>query len=127
MNNIFPYPIKKRDYHSEIIEAEITDWRSKHRLPRHISAVESKPHRGGHNLSRINYLPKVCQINTNGQTKANPALDILKYQLSDRISQQKHLENLRYNLQHRLQVAKAQGNNHLVNILQDEYKQLNYI
>ena len=108
------------------MEAEITDWHRKHRLPRHISALETKSHRDRHSLnsSRIDCLPKVCQINTDEQKTANLALDILKYQLSDRIAQQKHLENIRSNLQHRLEVATAQGNQYLINILKDEYQQL---
>ena len=39
-------------------------------------------------------------------------------------TQKQHLENLRTNLERRLQVAKSQGNTQLVNILQNEYKQL---
>ena len=58
------------------------------------------------------------------QTTTNLPLNILRYQLSDRQAKQKHLNNIRQNLNRRLQVAKAQRNKQLINILQEEYQQL---
>lgn len=125
MKNIFSQP-KPRDkqYRLEIIETEINDWYSTHHLPRHISTPETRSHRGVHNVSKINYAPRVCRLDAGKLNKANSAWDILKYQLSDRASRQKHLENIFSNLEHRLQVAKTTGNNELVSILQAEYRQL---
>lgn len=126
MKHISPYPQQaKGKYKSEIINSEITDWSEGHRqLPRHISVPEIKSHRGRYNLNRIDYAPRVCRIDTYKPSTTNFALDILKYQLSDRAAQQKHLENLRSNLQRRLQAAQAKGDSQLINILQDEYQQL---
>ena len=122
MNNILFYSQRRERNRSEIIESEITDWHSKPQQLRGISTPETRSHRGRY--SGKNYIPKVCQLNTYQTTKANLAVDILKYQLSDRAARHKHLENVRLNLEHRLQVAKAQNNSQLVYILQDEYKQL---
>jgi hypothetical protein len=124
MKNIFAQPKLRGKYQSEIVETEITDWYSQHNLPRYISAPETKSYQGGHNLGKIDYTVRVCHVNAGKPTKTDLAWNILKYQLSDRASQQKHLENVRSNLEHRLQVAKTTGNNQLVNILQDEYRQL---
>ena len=129
MKNIFLYPnFKGYDRQSEIVETEISDWQSDRHLPRHLSVPETQSHRGrydlGKNLAKTNYLPRVCRLNSERQNRASLAVDILKYQLGDRVSQQKHLENLRHNLERRLQVAKSQGNSELLNILQDEYEQL---
>ncbi len=131
MKNLFSYPNHIREKSSlEITEAEITTYgRSQnlnHSYPRHISQWETKSHRNINSVvSQGGYTPKVCQISTyQTQTTTNLALNILKYQLSDRQAKQKHLENIRRNLERRLQVAKAQGNNQLVNILQEEFRQL---
>lgn len=125
MKNIFPYAKPRKYKHcSEIVETEFSDWQSKTYLPRHMSAPETKSHRGKRNANRIGNMPKVCHIELARQNQANLAVNILKYQLSDCPSRQKHLENLRHNLEHRLQVAKSQGNSQLLDILQDEYQQL---
>lgn len=117
--------IRRYKHHSEIIETEISDWRSQTYLPRHMFVPETKSHRGRHNLGKIDRLPpRICHIEPAGKKNTNLAVNILKYQLSDRASQQKHLENLRRNLEHRLQVAKSQGNSQLLNLLQEEYRQL---
>ena len=112
-------------YPREIISDDICDRTSRHRLPRHLSVMEIQSHRGGYDLERNNFLtqPIVCKIYSHQSTKASAALNILKYQLSDRTKQQ-HFKNLRTNLEHRLQVAKAASNERLVRILQDEYQQL---
>ena len=126
MKNIFSASkLTKPKSPSEIIESEITDWYSRHTLPRHMSVLETKSHRGGlGNLDKRNHVPKECRLDADRQQETNLALDILKYQLSDRAAKQKHLENVRANLERRLKVAKAQGNRQLVHILQDEYRQL---
>ena len=112
-------------YQSEIIETEISDWQSSHSLPHHRSILETKSHRNRYpNFNPINYVPRVCRINPKPEDQINTAIDILKYQLSDRDSRQKHLENVRFSLQHRLQVARATGNNQLIDILQAESQQL---
>ena len=125
MKNILSH-IKPRGYKYklDIIETEICDWQSRTYLPCHISALEIMSHRGGHNLGKTNYVPKVCCIEIEKQSNANTAANILRYQISDRASQQKHLENLLHNLERRLQVAKSQGNRQLLDILLKEYKQL---
>ena len=125
MKNIFSHSkSQKHKYQREIIKTEISDWQSKNKLPRHISAPETESHRGGYNPSKINYAPRLCEINPKKPDRVNLAINIIKYQLRDRTARQKHLENLRSNLNYRLQVAKSQKNERLLNILQDEYKQL---
>ncbi len=125
MKNISSYPKPRgRKHQLEIWEREISDWQSIHHLPLHISAPEIKSHRGGRNLGKISHAPRVCQINAGRENGADLAVDILRYQLGDRVAQQKHLENVRRNLEHRSQVAESQGNKQLLNILQDEYRQL---
>ena len=118
---------RTRGYKPEIIETEIGDWKSRHTLLRHMSVPETKSHRG-RNVGNTDYAPRTCQINADEQNQAkiaaNIALGILQYQLSDRSAQQKHLENVYSKLEHRLQVAKSQGNSQLLNILQNEYREL---
>ena len=124
MKNISFYSQSRRyKYQSEIIETEISDWNSRHYLPRHISVPQTQSHRE-RDLRTIDHVPRVCRIDSNNQNGTNLAVDILKYQLSDRASQEKHLENVCSNLQRRLLVAESQGNNQLIDILQDEYNQL---
>lgn len=125
MKHLSPFSqSRKPKYQSEIIDSEITNWHQDISLPRHISAPSTKSHRVRSRFYEVRYAPKVCQLDLDESKKANLALDILKYQLKDRTSQKQHLENLRTNLERRLQVAKSQGNTQLVNILQNEYKQL---
>lgn len=111
----------------EIAEAEIAMCRhsinSQHPRSRHISQWETKSHRNS--LKQFSYAPKVCQMSTyKTQTTTNLPLNILRYQFSDRQAKQKHLNNIRQNLNRRLEVAKAQRNKQLINILQKEYQQL---
>lgn len=126
MKHISSYSHRQQQkYESEIISTEITDWHNRHiQLPHHISVPETKSYRERYHLNQINAAPRVCRIDTYKPSTTNLALDILKYQLSDRASKQKHLENVRSNLQRRIEVAKAQGNRQLIDILQDEYRQL---
>lgn len=129
MKNIFSHRnLRECRSKLDLVETEIGDWQSKRNLPRHIAVPETQSHRGRSNLDRsfdrANYIPRVCRIDLERQERANVAVSILKYQLGDRTARQKHLENLRHNLEHRLQVAKSQGNSQLLNALQDEYEQL---
>lgn len=111
----------------EIAEAEIAMCRnsinSQHPRSRHISQWETKSHRNS--LTQFGYAPRVCQLSTyKTQTTTNLPLNILRYQLSDRQAKQKHFDNIRQNLNRRLQIAKAEKNSQLINILQEEYRQL---
>ena len=117
----------RKKYPSETIDSEIVDWHSQHRLPRHISALTTQSHRGKGNSGKHNGVfsqPKACAIDACQPQQTNAALNILKYQLSDRASLQKHHGNLLANLKHRLQKAKDRGDSQLWNLLQDEYQQL---
>ena len=102
-------------YSSEIFGK--TNPHQKPKLPRHISSLES----GSYN--RSNWM-KVQRLSLSHDSPTDAAWNILKYQLSDRSCQQKHLANLRNNLEHRLSVARVQGNEKLVQILQEESRQL---
>ena len=122
--NQLRYP-REAKFPLEITETEITGSNNRRNLPRHIAQWETKSHRNRNGVHQLGYAPKVCQINTDQmQATTKLAWNILRYQLSDRQAQQKHLNNVRRNLERRLQVAKAKGNNQLVNILQEEFKQL---
>ena len=112
----------------EIVEKKILS-RSRHQnrpysYPRHIAQWESSSHRGD-NISRIGIPPKTCKIqNAKTSATANLAVDILQYQLSDRITQKIHLESVRRSLEKRLQIAKEKGDCRLVTLLEDEFEQL---
>ena len=124
MKHISRYsPTKARKYLLPEIATEITFHPHQHSLPRHISRVETKSHRGA-SCQSINYVPKVCHVPLSQEQHSSQAFDILKYQLRDRSIQEKHLENVRCDLQRRLQKAIDRGNTQLIDILQDEYKQL---
>ena len=125
MKNLSCYSTSSRREYQLVVETETTGCHHRPKLPRHILSIESQSHRGqGSNIEQINYVPRTFLVKPSQAEKASFALDILKYQLSDRQVRQKHSENLRCNLQHRLQMAKKQGNNQLVSILQEEFRQL---
>jgi hypothetical protein len=113
----------------EITETEILsrDKKQNHQypLPRFISQFETKSHRGFNNLGKIKSTPKVCRINSE---KAEEMMDLIvnisKYPDRDRSAKQRHLESIRRNLEHRLQVAKSEDNDFLVNLLDHEFKEL---
>ncbi|WP_319422036.1 hypothetical protein [Pleurocapsa sp. FMAR1] len=123
MKNLSYSTSSRREYQL-LIETEITACHHRSKLPRHILSVESQSHRRQSNIEQINYVSRTCLVKPSQAEEVSFAYDILKYQLSDRQAQKKHLENLRCNLQHRLRVAKNQGNNQLVSILQEEFRQL---
>ncbi len=125
MKNLSCYSTISRREYQLVVETETTGCHYRPKLPRHILSIESQSHRGqSSNIEQINYVPRAFLVKPSQAEKASFALNILKYQLSDRYAQQKHLENLLCNLQHRLRVAKNQGNNQLVSILQEEFRQL---
>ena len=106
-------------YSSEMT-GEVTNLHQKHKLPCHISSLESSSYNRSH-LNKLQTL-SACPLVSASPT-SNAAWNILKYQLS-RPSQQKHLANLQSNLEHRLSVARVQGNERLIQILQEESRQL---
>jgi hypothetical protein len=114
----------------EITETEITGIYDRHQrkypYPRHIVRVESPSHRGIKNtVNRIAVLPKSCNLDPSQDTpEVNGAVNILQYQLSDRASRQNHLNNMRRSLQNRLHAAEASGDRQLIDLLNDEFKQL---
>lgn len=114
----------------EVREQDILDRHNgrnhKYLYPRHISQLESPSHRGyGNRITNAHFLPITCPINSpKEQQEVNMAVEILKYQLSDRKAKQIHLQSVRRNLDRRLQVAINDGNEHLVNQLHQEYQEL---
>ncbi|NJK55095.1 MAG: hypothetical protein HC939_03510 [Pleurocapsa sp. SU_5_0] len=94
-------------------------------LPRHISSLESPQHNRTTN-ARMHQIAQKCPTNPDAYPAAatNLAVNILRYQLQDSMAQQKHLENLRNNLQHRLAIAQTNKNCQLVTMLQEESRQL---
>ena len=106
-------------YSSDTIS--IAKQHKKLRLPRHISSLESRTHNRSYSSKLQTF--SVCLPIFEDSPNSNVAWSILKYQLS-RPSLQKHLANLQSNLEHRLSVARVQGNERLVQILQEEFRQL---
>lgn len=123
---LFPYSNHSSDRPSLEISEEFSDVSAKPRLPRHISTLASETHSSMDRLSKTNYNKRIFAQNSScPQNPAiNLAVSISQYQLSDRPLRQKHLENLRGNLQHRLEVAVAGKNSQLVSMLQQEFRQL---
>ncbi|MGF1539893.1 MAG: hypothetical protein ACFCU5_05475 [Pleurocapsa sp.] len=125
LGNYYPEPTTL-----EINETEITGIyhknQQKYSYPRHITQLESPSHRGSSNtVSQITVLPKICNLSLSpGKPRVNAAVDILQYQLSDRALRQNHFDNMRRSLQRRLQAAKASGNKELIDLLNEEVKQL---
>lgn len=109
----------------ELKDNLISNPSAKIRLPRHISSLESPQHNRIANASKYPIAQK-CQTNPDGYPAeaTNLALNILRYQLQDSMAQQKHLENLRSNLQHRLTVAQTNKNCQLITMLQQESRHL---
>lgn len=122
MKNLFHSSVSRNSEScSPVVELGISN-NNQYQRPRHISVRETNSHRGQGAFNHLNYRPKTCRLKP--VQELNVAVDILRYQLSDHATQQKHLENVRCNLRHRLEVAKAKGNNQLVNIIQAEYREL---
>ncbi len=98
----------------------------KYFYPRHIVQLESPSHQGyGNGFNNLYSLPTSCALNTVKKTQtANMAVEILKYQLSDRAAKQAHFNSVRRSLERRLKAAKSNGNEHLINLLKKEYLDL---
>ena len=116
----------------EITEQEITNKYQGQNFhlgyPRHIASNDSQSYRNNRLMTYKNCcLPKTCQL-PKSQSEVNSnnhlALDILKYQLSDKKAKQTHLDNVRLSLEKRLKAAKVSGNHHLVALLEKESQQL---
>ncbi|MEL6439259.1 MAG: hypothetical protein AAFQ80_08420 [Cyanobacteria bacterium J06621_8] len=112
----------------EKIDLEIPNRDLKIKLPRHISCLASDYSNCVRSKlpDQAARIPRSCELNSDSSQgeSINRAVDILQYQLKDRTAQQKHLANLLKNLQRRLQVATASGNQELVSILQQEFTEL---
>ena len=118
-NNQYSFPM------IEVTESEITShnrqqtWKPTY--PRHLNNRESQFHRSPGTIFHDRLAkPKTCHISCN----KTEAFNILKYQLKDQQVQKVHLENVRRNLNHRLQKAKARGDQELINLLNQESQQL---
>jgi len=103
-------------------DLEIRDRFPTQRRPRHLNSIESPAH-SRKNISSP-FQIRQCPLKQEREAAAtNLAVNILQYQLQDRVSQQ-HFKNLRSNLQYRLQVAIAAKNEPLITMLQQEFEQL---
>lgn len=111
------------NYRSEIIDRHLNYRQSL--LPRHISRLTSKAHSSQERLAMANRLQQnLVSTNFDRSQATALAVNISRYQLSDRDSIQKHSQNIRSSLEHRLEVAIARGNSQLIALLQTELKQL---
>ena len=110
------------NYPSEIIDRDLDH---RHSLPRHISRLTSKAHSSQERLAMANrFQQHRASKNYNRSLATALAVNISRYQLSDRALIQKHSQNVRSSLEHRLQVAVEQENSQLIALLQTELKQL---
>jgi hypothetical protein len=68
----------------------------------------------------------LAPIASNARKDSNLRIDMREkfYLVSDEILKTIHLENLRQNLEKRLQAAKIKGDDRLVNLLEKEFRQL---
>ncbi len=95
------------------------------KYPRHINQRVSRSHRKYGAISHSNFsIPKTCSI-PNSKSAEN-TLSLWQYQLQDEAAKKAHLENIKLNLERRLQAAKAQGNDYLINLLQKESRELEF-
>ena len=109
----------------ELTESEITSHRRRQTwemtYPRHLHSRKSQFHRSPGAIFHDRLAkPKTCHISCNNSEVFN----ILKYQLKDRQVKKAHLDNVRRNLDHRLQKAKAKGDQKLIDLLNQESQQL---
>jgi hypothetical protein len=109
----------------ELSDRHVYSSSEKLRLPRHISSLEAPSHSRAIK-ARLHQAPKKCPLNQNTSlaVDSNRAIDMLRYQLQDTAFAEKYLENVRRNLQYRLEVAQLGKNCRLVTILQEEVRQL---
>ena len=97
------------------------------RLPRHISSLESPKHLKIVKSNLLNTSLYSKEKPNKMAEESNLAVKILTYQLKDKAAQQKHIANLRSNLQRRFEVAKAAQDSQLMIMLQEEFRQLSTI
>lgn len=107
----------------EIAESFISDRAMPQSYQGRMRPLESKPQRVYGAIAPTNFSePKLCPLQKNPSKQAT-AVTILRYQL-DQKAKQAHLDNLKRNLERRLQSAKENGNSELVAILNREFKEL---
>ena len=95
-----------------------------HRCSRKLFPLETSSHRCYGKIRKDNFtMPRKCQIA--GEEYSEMAFSVLQYQLKDRQIRKTHFNNLRQNLERRIQIAKAKGNRHLVALLDREFGELN--
>lgn len=125
MLNLSRHSDRINEISNKTVISEIGALAPKARKPRHMSVLESPNRR---QQARQGLFSTVRQCPLKQQDKSaeatNLAVNILRYQLGDSTSQDRHLNNLRSNLQHRLKVARAENNEQLVTMLWDEFRQL---
>lgn len=118
----------------ELADAEINsrykreNWR--YCYPRHIPHLQYKSHRRHRGcMNNSCSFPISCKLSL-GQTASSLADDsdaivtILQSQLKDEKAKQAHLDSVRRNLERRLQAAKVSGNDRLIDLLKQEWQQL---
>jgi hypothetical protein len=124
----------------ELTETEISskhnqgNW--KYRYPRHIPHLHHKSHRRHWGCINNHFsLPGTCKLSEEQSRFANATVQsltdnkdaifaILQSQLKDEKVKQAHLNSVRRNLERRLQAAKASGNTRLIELLKQEWQQL---
>jgi hypothetical protein len=116
----------------ELTEAEIIskykveNWR--YYYPRHIPHLQHKSHRQHRGcVNNSCSLPAICKLSVDRPPLAEESdaiVSILQSQLKDEKAKQAHLDSVRRNLERRLQVAKASGNDRLIDLLKQEWQQL---
>jgi hypothetical protein len=85
--------------------------------------LESQSHRHYGKINHSSFVaPKRCHVS--GEQYSELAFSILQYQLKDEQTKATHFNNLKHNLERRMQAAKAQGNEGLVALLTQESRQI---
>lgn len=85
--------------------------------------LESQSHRYYGKINQSSFAaPKRCNIN--GGQYSEQVFSILQYQLNDEKAKATHFNNLKRNLERRIQSAKAKGNTELVALLTQEFRQI---
>ena len=120
------------DYEEQPVTLEITENQifgssqaKRIKYPRHINQRVSRNHRNYGAIFNRNFtIPKTCSISN--PNSAENTLSILQYQVQDEAAKKTHLENIKLNLERRLQAAKVEGNKDLINLLQKESGELEF-
>ena len=126
MLNLSSYSNNRSDFSYSNVEDFRFPKVEHNKLPRHISSLESPNHKIANSNSLL-VSPSPTQKKAGEVKVSNLAVSILTYQLKNNAARQKHLANLRSNLQHRFEVAKAAQNTQLMTMLQEEFRQLSSI